>query len=174
MPFMFSNLLHIKNYTDATHTMIMHDAVESSAFKNSFPDTKRDVEKLYSASILLAGGECATPSRLYPQGWEIQFWKIFYTFICSWWWSACRRADRKCWGELHFQSESFLLSSPCMMPQLLPCAETTRKHLLVRTNVLCDKDQKNIFIGPAAKIQNSLGVGWKIWQQKKVKIVTAT
>lgn len=43
-------------------------------------------------------------------------------------------------------------------PSFIPLHDATAlpvQRLLVGTNVFCDKDQKNLFIGPAAKDKNT-------------------
>lgn len=93
--------------------------------------------KLYLAPNLSACSKCARHDNSPLKVEELNF-LIFYTFICTR--RACQSTARKYWMN-YISEREFSLFIPCMMPQLFLCTDTTWKHLLVGTNVLCDKNQ---------------------------------
>lgn len=135
---MFSNLQRARLHRCNTQ----HDyawASESLGTWEPFAWKPNATWKLYSASILSARSWCARHRNSPLKVMKPSFYIFFYTFICRW----CGEPVRKLTGSavrITFQSE-FSPFIPCMMPQLLPCTETSWKHSLVGTNVLCDKDQ---------------------------------
>lgn len=99
---------------------------------------KRDVKTLLSFHFVSLQQMC-TPSQLIPQGWGTQFLNFLHIHL-QLTRRACQSTDGKFWMN-YISEREFPPFIPCMMPQLLLCTETTWKHLLVGTNVLCDKDQ---------------------------------
>lgn len=120
-----------QNNPDATHVLIVHDALKALHVNLLW--------KLYSAPIFVSLQQICTPSQLSPQGWGIQFLNFLHIHLQLMWW-ACQCTDGKRWMN-YISERDFSPFIPCMMPRLLPCAETIWKHLQEGTNVLCDKDQ---------------------------------
>lgn len=161
------------NYTDAIRIMIMHNVAKALHVRTVCWKAKCEVKTLLSLH-LVSLQQMRTPSRLSPQGWAIHFLNFLHIHL-QLMWGACQSTDRKCWMN-YISEREFSPFIPCMMPQLLPCTETTWKHLLVGTNVLCDKDQ-GIFSWvqlqktrhPPSRSSriNELALKEKVWGKKK-------
>lgn len=142
------------------------------AYENCLLKSQMWYETLLS-SHFVSLQQMGTPSQLSPRSWRIQFLNFLHIHLLLMW-RACQSNNGKC--RMNYISEwepsPFIL---CMMPKLLPCTETTWKHLLVGTNVLHDKDQGNLFIGSAAKDKtpseqesriNYLALKENVWSEK--------
>lgn len=169
--FMFPSVLHTKLHRCSTHHDCMHDAEESLHMKTVLKSQMWYETLLSSHFVSLQ--QMGTPSQLSPRSWRIQFLNFLHIHLLLMW-RACQSNNGKC--RMNYISEwepsPFIL---CMMPKLLPCTETTWKHLLVGTNVLHDKDQGNLFIGSAAKDKtpseqesriNYLALKENVWSEK--------
>lgn len=145
--FMFSSLLRAHPH------MIMHDAVTALHVKTVYRGSQIrsllsfrffSLRQMRTSSRTLAP---LPPSLLKAEKFNFQNFLHIHLQLM---WIPCQSADRK--HRMNYNSERDLPPFiPCMMPRPLPCTGTTWKHLLVGTNVLCDKDQRIFFRSPAAK-----------------------
>lgn len=119
-----------------------------------FPGMPNAMSKTLLSFHFVSLWQMCTPSQLSPQGWGIQFLNFLHIHLqlmCR----VCKRTDRKSW--MNYISEP----EPSSFIPLHDATALPVQRLLVGTNVFCDKDQKNIFIGPAAKDKNTFWTGFQ-------------
>lgn len=126
---------------------------ESFECESSFQECQMQCQKLLSFHFVSLWQMC-TPSQLSPQGWGIQFLNFLHIHL-QLMWRVCKSTDRKSW--MNYISER----EPSSFIPLHDATALPVQRLLVGTNVFCDKDQKNLFIGPAAKDKNTLWTGFQ-------------